>query len=194
MAREPVMVRQVCRLQPFPDAQTSALFATAEFIWRDQGQLELNFSVRSMASQDLSALIAVPETAAIKAGSTGRRLDNLWKHTCFEAFLGHPGDPSYWELNVAPGGDWNLYRFKSYRCGGTEEQFAQTPEVIYASSSGGLQCTIQLELAPWWPEAHHPDLALTMVLEEHDGGLSYWALCHPGNEPDFHDRRGFLRW
>ena len=141
MAREPVMVRQVCRLQPFPDAQTSALFATAEFIWRDQGQLELNFSVRSMASQDLSALIAVPETAVIKAGSTGRRL-----------------------------------------------------EVSYASSSGGLQCTIQLELAPWWPEAHHPDLALTMVLEEHDGGLSYWALCHPGNEPDFHDRRGFLRW
>jgi hypothetical protein len=33
---------------------------------------------------------------------------------------------------------------------------------------------------------------LTAVLETSDQGLSYWALAHPGEKPDFHNSKGFL--
>jgi hypothetical protein len=29
------------------------------------------------------------------------------------------------------------------------------------------------------------------VIEEVDGGLSYWALAHPPGKPDFHDPNCF---
>jgi hypothetical protein len=34
-------------------------------------------------------------------------------------------------------------------------------------------------------------LGLSVVVEEVDGGMSYWALAHPPGRPDFHHRAGF---
>src|SRR5579863_5463591 len=34
------------------------------------------------------------------------RADELWKHTCFEAFVGGPQSPGYLELNFSPSGQW----------------------------------------------------------------------------------------
>ena len=35
-------------------------------------------------------------------------------------------------------------------------------------------------------------LALTAVLEDDSGTLSYWALKHAPGKPDFHHREGFV--
>ena len=35
------------------------------------------------------------------------------------------------------------------------------------------------------------ELAVTAVLEQHGGAISYWALHHGGAEADFHRRDGF---
>ena len=42
------------------------------------------------------------------------------------------------------------------------------------------------------PGASSPRLALSAVVEETDGRLSYWALTHPAERPDFHHRDGFV--
>ncbi len=34
-------------------------------------------------------------------------------------------------------------------------------------------------------------LALSAVIEDSDGGLSYWALAHPRGKPDFHHADSF---
>jgi hypothetical protein len=34
-------------------------------------------------------------------------------------------------------------------------------------------------------------LALSAVIEDEDGVLSYWALKHPAGKPDFHHRDAF---
>ena len=45
------------------------------------------------------------------------RSDDLWRHTCFEAFVGtSPGAP-YYELNFSPSTQWAAYRFSSHRTG-----------------------------------------------------------------------------
>lgn len=50
-----------------------------------------------------------------------RRLDQLWKHTCFEVFLSWGNQPHYWEINVSPSTDWNTYAFHQYRKGQSRE-------------------------------------------------------------------------
>ena len=193
MGRHPVMVRQVCPLVPFDIDQSPAIHAVAEFVWRENAALELSFSLCPKLAEDGFDLLNLPSSSSSKASGSSLRLDNLWLHTCFEAFLARPGEAEYWELNASPKGDWNLYRFNAYRTGGLAEPKALAPGVTFSRDRFGCRCTIEIELHPWWRHAEIPEFGLTMVVEDGSNNLSYWALSHPGNQPDFHDRRGFLR-
>ena len=191
MGRHPVMVRQVCPLIPFDLDQCPAVLAMAEFVWKENAPLELSFSLsRKLPESSIDCL----SLNSCKTTTSAQRLDNLWSHTCFEAFIARPGADGYWEMNVSPNGDWNLYQFSDYRTGGQADPLAEAPEVTFRRDRVGCRCTIQIPLKPWWQHTEMPEIALTMVLEDQSGCLSYWALTHPGDKPDFHDRRGFLHW
>ncbi len=41
-------------------------------------------------------------------------------------------------------------------------------------------------------DCHALRLALSAVIEETDGRLSYWALAHPAAKPDFHHAEAFV--
>ena len=43
------------------------------------------------------------------------RADELWRHTCFEAFIRGPQGAAYYELNFSPSTEWAAYRFSGYR-------------------------------------------------------------------------------
>lgn len=36
------------------------------------------------------------------------------------------------------------------------------------------------------------EVAVSAVIKDIDGRMSYWALAHPGPQPDFHLRDGFI--
>ena len=193
MARHPVMVRQVCRLHPFESESQPPLRMVADVLWLETGLLELTFNLQAKSESDALKDLKVTTAESLNNEANGERQDNLWKHTCFEAFFAKPDSEQYWELNVAPSGHWNLYQFDAYRSGGREE-----PEASHRQRPGNTMirccCGISLNLAPWWTEPRLPELAITAVLETSTGALSYWALQHPGDKPDFHDRRSFLQW
>ena len=146
------------------------------------------------------------------------RRDELWQHTCFEAFVGIPAQQAYWEFNLSPSGDWAAYRFSAYRQGQQQEpSYADLPVELHplalqpdlhpasaAEAVGDVQ-TLELSccfaLPPELAGASLLQLGLTAVLETDlpqtdladspGGGLSYWALEHPATQADFHDRRGW---
>ena len=194
MGRHPVMVRQVCRLYPFELDPKPSLQMVAEVLWLETGLLELTFNLQ--ANLDTETLQDLKITSADASGceASEKRHDNLWKHTCFEAFFGKPDSEQYWELNVAPSGHWNLYQFDAYRSGGKEEPDTDIPTTSWKQSDRKCCCSITLNLSPWWEDLQLPELAISAVLETQTGRLSYWALQHPGDKPDFHDRRSFLKW
>ncbi len=122
--------------------------------------------------------------------------DGLWQHTCFEAFVGTGGDSAYREFNFAPSGQWAAYRFSAERQRDTAAETAHGPvrPVIEAHTrADGLQ------LIAWLPMSALPNaqpgqtllVGLTAVIETTDGALSYWALQHPAERPDFHHRGGW---
>ena len=112
-----------------------------------------------------------------------KRADDLWKTTCFEAFLRVPGALSYREWNFAPSGDWAAYDFTAPREGRTDAEVA-APYLRVEDNFTWLAfgATISVDAAGAW------ELGLSAVLEEADGTQSYWALAHPNEgKPDFHD-------
>ena len=135
---------------------------------------------------DPEGLVLLPPATAAP-----QRCDGLWEHTCLEVFLAEPGAASYWEVNLAPSGDWNIYRLSGYRQGLAAE--SAISELPFAVDRGpeGLDLAVSLDLAALPLAGRLLELGITAVLELRDGPILYWALRHPGAEADFHRREGF---
>lgn len=118
------------------------------------------------------------------------RQDDLWKHTCCEAFVWTPS--GYYEFNFAPSGDWAAYRFTGYREGMSKpELVAPVAEASRHGDSWRLDAFVNLLSIPGLADDVPVRLGLSAVLEMKDGGLSYWALAHPSDKPDFHHPDSF---
>jgi len=119
------------------------------------------------------------------------RTDELWKSTCFEAFIAGAREGRYHELNFDPNGAWAAYSFDGYR--GAMRDTAVTPETdVYHEGHGHYLVRARVDYASL-DDLATPDswrLGLTAVIEEADGTKSYWALAHPRDEPDFHHAGG----
>jgi hypothetical protein len=131
--------------------------------------------------------VEVPEPE-LKIGEPDEslRTDELWKTTCFEAFLCVGDDPQYVELNFAPSSRWAAYLFDDIREGMTQLTLAADPEIYLDMSNSHVALEAELQLPSNWQNGHFL-IGLAAVLEEPSGKKSYWALDHRKTEPDFHD-------
>lgn len=109
------------------------------------------------------------------------RTDELWRRTCFEAFVTGVG-PEYREFNFAPSGAWAAYGFDGYRSGVRDVDAA--PSLAWDGAI--LTAGVVVDLPGDWR------VNLTAVIEEADGTKSYWALAHSDGPPDFHDPACFV--
>jgi hypothetical protein len=113
------------------------------------------------------------------------RHDELWKHTCLEAFLAAGEGGAYRELNFAPSTQWAMYSFSGYREGMAPLEGAD-PQVRVERTER------QLVLHATAPPGDVDRIALAAVIEDENGRLSYWALRHPPGKPDFHHPESFV--
>lgn len=116
------------------------------------------------------------------------RADELWRHCCFEAFLGAP-DGRYVELNFAPSRQWAAYGFDGYRQG---MRPFETDEPGVAVDIWEDRLELTAVVAAPYASGVGWRLALSAVIEEEDGRISYWALAHPPGKADFHHADGFV--
>ena len=115
--------------------------------------------------------------------------DRLWEHTCFEAFVAVAGERAYRELNFSPSGAWALFEFRDYRDGGALADPPPVPAIAIETSRAGLTLAAVVALDRWSASYRERPLRLGLaaVVEDADGGRSYWALRHRADRPDFHD-------
>jgi hypothetical protein len=116
------------------------------------------------------------------------RADELWRHTCFEAFVGTAANAAYYEFNFAPSTQWAAYRFSSYRSGMRVATEISAPRIDVQSSPECYtwQAALALDGLSGLPRDAPWRLGLSAVIEETSGRRSYWALAHPPGKPDFH--------
>ena len=144
------------------------------------GLLALRYRVEGL----LSALRLAPPASP-------ERTDGLWRSTCFEAFVRLPEGDAYHELNFAPSSQWAAYGFSGYRDGMTPAD-VPAPRIAAAAAADACEISVGVDLdalpglaaAPW-------RLALSAVLEDAEGRISYWAIRHPAGKADFHHPDSF---
>lgn len=119
--------------------------------------------------------------------------DGLWQHMCFEVFLATENEPSYQEFNFSPSGCWANYLFSGYRVPRTGlSSHHCNVKTQFTDNQLVLTVTIPLTELPLLDTTKPIQINLTAVIETTDGQRSYWAIHHPNNVPDFHDRAGFI--
>jgi hypothetical protein len=116
------------------------------------------------------------------------RSDELWRHTCFEAFVRASSGAEYYEFNFAPSTQWAAYRFSSYRSGMRVAAEISAPPIEVRSSPDcyTLQASLELDRLSGLPRKALWRLGLATLIEDTSGRKSYWALAHPPGKPDFH--------
>jgi hypothetical protein len=133
--------------------------------------------------------LAIPPMAA------ATRTDELWRHTCFEAFVHSSLGRAYYEFNLAPSTQWAAYWFNSYRSGMRVATEVSAPRIAVETSSERCIVKASLELdralacfKTGGGGGKDPvyRLGLSAVIEERSGRRSYWALAHPPGKADFH--------
>ena len=117
--------------------------------------------------------------------TTPVRTDELWRHTCFEAFAGAEPGGAYYEFNFSPSTQWAAYRFSGYRKGMTAADITP-PCIRMESNDDTCALTVELGLGGLALLKREWRLGLSAVIEELGGRKSYWALAHPQGDPDFH--------
>jgi len=130
--------------------------------------------------------IRIPSPGVSRIGT------ELWRHTCFEAFIALEGQPAYHEFNFAPSGEWCIYALSGYRNGGPVADETMRPQIAVRSTGSRLELDALVRLDSL--SAIHPHASLRIGLSaviETSEGLSYWALRHRADKPDFHHADGF---
>lgn len=194
-------------LQLHPDSVSGAVDEVMVNVGRTRdGSLKLRFATRGALKR-----LCLPPSSSERPVRT----DNLWKHTCFEAFIGEADSDAYYEFNLAPSRDWACYRFEAYRSRMTSPRAALAPRIEtwlhlpraadrargvdedhagtvrnFAEPFFDLCATIDLR-----PFTFRDDcpwrLGLSAVIEERNGNKAYWAAAHPPGVADFHHRDCF---
>ena len=138
------------------------------------------FTLSYVVTGNISGLLLPPVVASTRA-------DELWRHTCFEAFFSIPPEAGYYEFNFSPSTQWAAYRFSGYRSGMQVASGIDSPRIETSSSADSY--TLRAALDP--DRANLPQnarwrLGLSALIEETNGNTSYWALAHAPGKPDFH--------
>lgn len=164
-------------LEPHPDTPAGPVRSLQVEADRQAGRLLLSFRLEGRLGE-----LRIPPRG--RAG----RADDLWRHTCFEAFVRPPGDEAYWEFNLSPSGQWAAYGFARYRERCADPK-VEPPRIEVASGPQRLDLRAGLDLTqlkgPWL-------VGISAVVEAASGTKSYWAVRHPPGRPDFHHARGFV--
>jgi len=164
--------------------------------------LDIQVTVAFLPAGELVCTFAMTgelDRIVIPKSLDSRRVNGLWRHTCFEVFIQGEDMPAYREFNFSPSGQWQAYAFSSYRQGGALDTALGpllTRQDDVGQGSAGPDGAGQLVLECRIPRAALPQgqqwrAGLTAVVEDADRGLSYWALRHPPGKPDFHHTDGF---
>ncbi len=122
----------------------------------------------------------------------GRKTD-LWRKTCFEFFLALPDQPQYWEFNLSPSGDWNVYRMDAYRqISFQEEELIHSLRLDIRRNADCYRLETAVDISPMLIAEKQLLVGIASVIQARDGHETYWALIHPGSQADFHQRESFI--
>lgn len=177
-------------IRPLVSHSTSSV---SSLVWQVESKTEsceLTFDIVYRVRGDLSNLV-IPNPCTMPS-----REDNLWQDTCFEVFLRQTNQTQqYLEFNFSPAGHWAFYRFRDYRVDLERPPAHEPPTITVQIRGDDLFLVAKI---PWFmihetlPGKLPLEIGLSVILKDRNGEISYWAIMHPSDKPDFHHPDSFV--
>ena len=175
------MIGQSFSLIPFPDPSTPDITITGKILRRNN-LLTIHYGLAGKTGDIFLPALSINPT----------RKDDLWKFTCLEFFLAVKRLPQYWEFNLSPSGDWNVYHMDAYRrIGFREETSIRGLQLEIQGFSNDFLLNAAVDLNPIIQAEQILEVGVTAVIQTKEGSETHWALMHPAPEADFHLRESF---
>lgn len=179
------MTAQTFQLQPFPGFQPiPAITITGAVSRSPDNQINVIYHLQG----------AIDAIALPRLNSAAMRQWQLWESTCFELFIGLGGglqQSHYWEINLSPNGNWNAFALTGYRQGIQEASQIDQLKIITQQQHDRFTLEASFPLTDIIDPTATLAISATAVIQTQADDISYWAICHCGSEPDFHQRDSF---
>ena len=173
-------MKQLFTLQPFePD---DLLLSIDGFVLYQQGLLAIHYALQG----DLAQILFPPAVDI-----PGRKFA-LWEATCLEFFVAIAGQADYWEFNLAPNGNWQVFYLNDYRTGLKDEAAINYLPFTVQQDDQRLQLDLSIDLTCLFAPETKLEMSITAVIQAATKEYSYWAVQHGGKEADFHRRADFV--
>ena len=173
-------MKQSFTLQSFePDDLLLSINGAIEY---QQGLLEIGYVLQG----DLTRILFPPTVASPE------RKFALWEATCLEFFVAVVGRADYWEFNLAPNGNWQVFHLNNYREGLKDEAAINYLPFVVEQDDQGLKLDLSIDLTALFPPDTKLEVAINAVIQANSGDYSYWAVQHGGEAADFHRRTDFV--
>ena len=117
---------------------------------------------------------------------TSTRTNELWRATCFELFLKNPNAKEYWELNIAPSGAWNFYRFSDYKKDMQEESRVLRSKVVFKKERDEVEVNVKIDFTEKLFD-ENVEFNLALILLDVEERRHFFTLNPKESMPDFHD-------
>jgi hypothetical protein len=176
------MIEHSFALIPFPDPGIPKIKITGSVV-REGNVLTIHYALSGTIEE-----IQFPHLTP----QPGRK-NGLWQTTCFEFFLAFPVQPQYWEFNLSPSGDWNIYRMDAYRqISLQEEELIHGLRLDIRRNVDSYRVETMVDISPILIAEKQLLMGISSVIRTLDGHETYWALIHPSSQADFHQRESFI--
>lgn len=117
------------------------------------------------------------------------RVIGLWEKTCFELFIKNQSG-QYIEFNFSPTFEWNCFYFgkKGDVLGQCPSMQMPVTDILLSEDHFLHFSVIKKEYFPegFFDNKEELDVGITAVIKDKLGSISYWALSHADNRPNFH--------
>jgi hypothetical protein len=171
---------KVAVLVPHPDSHAGGVSRIEAGVHVGPKTLRLSYKLEG----DLATL-RIPAETPVQRGQ------KLWERTCFEAFVRQKGQRAYYELNFSPSRQWDAMLFPTYRDGSPIRESPVTQILVVREPHAlRLDALVMLDRLPE-PPGRPLQLGLSAVVQNREGGVSFWALEHAPGRADFHHDDAF---
>lgn len=135
-----------------------------------------------------SQALTLPAFPPLKPVEERLRKDELWESTCFECFWTFD-EQSYFELNLNPVGDWQIYSFTSERKGRQESSVFYI-DSVQSEGENKYQLDFSIKGDGW---ESLKKINLTAILRS-KSQAEFYAAQHLPKGPDFHNQKIWPEW
>ena len=115
------------------------------------------------------------------------RKDELWKSTCFELFIANSPSEEYYEINISPFGEWNIYHLNAYKVGFKEFREVSKPIIKMTKENYKYRLSFEIEFNQRIFNNEGLSFNLATIILDKNNLRHFYSIC-PRKTADFHNR------